>query len=472
MAIQANDKNGSTPVIGKVYRFLISLRLAFFLIAIIAVLSLIGSLVIQAPADVRSDPAEYTWWLNNVAREATGAWTGILALLQLFNVFTSPWFIGAGVLLIVNIVFCTANRFKHSLRMVKGGEVKQEAGFYRGLPDHSETSGIPASPDSVVTSLTGELKKRRYRVRVEKGGAAIFLAAEKNRFAPLGTYLTHLSIIILIAGFLVGNLTGFEDPSFIVAEGEKRDVGFGTGLSLYLDSFTDEYWENGMPKDYRSRVVLYKDGSEVSRGDIRVNYPIEYGGVRFYQSFFGTAVRLNVKSADGRDLFQGSVPLPQVIEMGGVNRPVGALAIPGTALTAYLVAPVGTDTDPLIKPGQLVVEIYDSSSQTSVARGTLVQGTPQSLAGTEFSYLDEGQFSGFQVKSDPGTWLIWLASALFLLGTFLVFYFPYRSVRALVESQPAGSRLLIGMSAPNRAGKTELQSIVDALSSKRLAGKG
>jgi cytochrome c biogenesis protein len=53
-------------------------------------------------------------------------------------------------------------------------------------------------------------------------------------------------------------LGGFQDESLIVVEGAAANIGHGTGLSVYLLSFIDEYWEDGTPKDYRSSVGLYK----------------------------------------------------------------------------------------------------------------------------------------------------------------------------------------------------------------------
>ncbi|MBI4234031.1 MAG: cytochrome c biogenesis protein ResB, partial [Chloroflexi bacterium] len=76
----------------------------------------------------------------------------------------------------------------------------------------------------------------------------------------------------------------------------------GTNLSLKLESIVDEYWPEGPPKDYRSQVVLYENGQEVQQGVLRVNHPMSYKGVRFYQSFFGQAVVTEVRDQSGQTL--------------------------------------------------------------------------------------------------------------------------------------------------------------------------
>ncbi|MCK4602907.1 MAG: cytochrome c biogenesis protein ResB [Phycisphaerae bacterium] len=43
------------------------------------------------------------------------------------------------------------------------------------------------------------------------------------------------------------------------------------------------FMEKPQPRDYKSRLVIIKDGREISRKDIEVNDPLHYGGYHFYQ---------------------------------------------------------------------------------------------------------------------------------------------------------------------------------------------
>lgn len=436
------------------------MRLALSLIIFFAGLSLTGALLPQVPSGITAGSAEYTWWLQHAAYPLTGAWTGILALLQLFDVFHSIWFVAAGILLIVNILFCTGNRLRLTLKAIGRKPAGRDDAFYAGLPVREEFEGTGATSERLMAGVTATLKKRGYRLSTDNSGGNIGVAAVKNRFSPFGTALSHLSIILLIMGFIVGSVSGFENHAFIVSEGDKLDVGFGTGLSLYLDSFTDEYWEDGVPKDFASDVVIFRDSDEIARGTIRVNYPLDVGGIRFYQSFFGPAAAIRVKTADGKELFRGSVPLAETVETGGIMRPIGGIDVPGTGLHAYFIGPVSTLIDPVLKTGQTGIEVYQGNTAEPTATGILQQGTPQNLAGVEFTYLGRGQFSGFIVKRDPGTWLIWLASALFILGVFTVFYFPRREVSTLIRNSPDGVRLTVGASSSRLNSAAEIKQIL------------
>jgi cytochrome c biogenesis protein len=275
-------------------------------------------------------------------------------------------------------------------------------------------------------------------VRTQDTPDNLYIAADKNRYFRLGTYLIHLSIILIILGFLLGGYLGFRHRYFMVPEGSVRELGYDSGLSLLLASFVDEYWTEGAPKDYRSEVVLYDNGMEVKRGTIRVNHPMSYKGTRFYQSFFGPVAVMQVQDSAGELVYEDGVALGWLSGNKPFQRPTGAFSLPGIGMTAYVVMPAQGHFDPLLEPGQVLVELYRDDSSGLVDRGSLEQGVPQTLGGLYFTFVRERQFSGFQVTRDPGNLLIWIASGLFVLGLVSVLYFPHRQVWAHVQHQPPG----------------------------------
>ena len=49
---------------------------------------------------------------------------------------------------------------------------------------------------------------------------------------------------------------------------------------------------------------------------------------------------------------------------------------------------------------------------------------------------------------DPGTNIIWVASALMVIGLAMLFYFPHRRLWALVKQRPdGGAEVRVGMTA-------------------------
>ena len=102
----------SSEVLEHLWRFFISMRTGLVLILALALLALIGTLLVQAPSGLQSDPQAYTAWLDSL-RPKYGGWTGVLDSLGLFSIFGSVWFKGIVVLLTTSILACSVNRAPH-----------------------------------------------------------------------------------------------------------------------------------------------------------------------------------------------------------------------------------------------------------------------------------------------------------------------------------------------------------------------
>ncbi len=108
-------------------------------------------------------------------------------------------------------------------------------------------------------------------------------------------YILHLSILIIITGAVIGSLLGFEAVVNIV-EGEStntihlvRQKGVKKlGFTVRCDKFTISFYDNGMPKEYRSNLSFIKDNEVVLQGPLLVNHPITFNGIRFYQASYGS----------------------------------------------------------------------------------------------------------------------------------------------------------------------------------------
>jgi cytochrome c biogenesis protein len=455
------NRDGNPSIVALIWRFFTSIKLALVLIIIVVVLSLVSIFLIQAPPGISRGSPEYTVWLENVVRPDFGIWTDTLSFFGLFDVFHSPLFLGAGVLLIINIICCTIKRWSAVKAILRGGSIPTSQDYYQnaGLI-HRTTS----QQDMAVLSMSNVLLRHRYRVRAKESEGSVFIAADKHAWPRLGTFISHLSLILLVLGFLLGSFLGFRDDSFVVAEGMARDVGHGTGLSLGLISFSEDYWSDGMPREYSSDVIVYQDDLEVDRDVIRVNHPLTYSGVRFYQSFFGPAAVIKVTTAGGVELVNSNVALIGMMEAEPFQRPLGRLNLPGTGLTAYLVAPAINTFDAILAENQIGLEIYQGDATVPSSWVILEEGMPQEMEGLEFIYVEKRAFSGFSVKYDPAAWLVWLAVGLFLVSISLVLYLPFRQVWIMIKPEEYGSNICIRSSARRGlGGGEEIEKIYEEL---------
>jgi cytochrome c biogenesis protein len=90
--------------------------------------------------------------------------------------------------------------------------------------------------------------------------------------------------------------------------------------------------------------------------------------------------------------------------------------------------PRSGENDPLVPAGEMRVEVYESSSGALRAATNLSQATKQEVAGLDFTFLREGRFTGLSIVKDPGVRIIWVASALMIVGLVMLFYLPHRRV--------------------------------------------
>jgi cytochrome c biogenesis protein len=354
----------------------------------------------------------------------------------LFNVFHSLWFRLLVGLLTANIIICSVNRWRGIWSSVFRTRVRMGEAFFEHARFNARLE--PAMPAAEAAKrVKRALARSRYRVEAQVSDDSIAIYADRNRFSRFGTFFSHLSIVLILAGTIIGGLWGFSDPEFIVAEGATRELGQGSGIAVGLEHFVDEYYLEGPPKDFRSEIVIYDKGVEVKRGTVRVNSPLSYKGFRFHQSFYGQAIVMEVADEGGTVLFNEGVPLPWQTRKGG--RPVGSFNLPERNLVVYVIGPVSGVNDPLIPAGETRVEIYRQDTGTPVVKENLTQGTAKELAGLNFTFQRERRFTGLKVVKDPGVNLIWAASALMILGLAMLFYFPHRRLWALCKSRPDGT---------------------------------
>ena len=407
-------------------RLLRSIRLAVVLILILTGLSLAGIFLPQVPADFSVSREGYSWWLDNVAYGKLGGFAAVLGFLGLFNVFQSPAFLVTIFLLLLNILVCSLSRYPSLKSGTSQVQVREEMDHYVAGKHHvSFESPFPIG--FVEDKLRIIMKKHQYSSLKTEGTNPVFLAGDKNRHAAYGTYAIHLSLFVFIIGILLGSMLGFRNNSFMVIEDTAKEVGYGTGLSLYLKSFTDAYWPEGTPKDYRSEVSLHENGLEVKKGVISVNHPLVYKGIRFHQGFFGSAIQLKMADSNGKSIFDGKIALDRMNTTNDFQRPTGNLQPAGQNLSLVIVKRAVNGNDPFIGENDIGVELYDKEMKF-ITWAKLQKNIPQSVENLSFTYRGESQFSGLLVSKDPGIFLIWVASFLFLLGLVLIFYFPHRQI--------------------------------------------
>ena len=453
-------------VLATPWNLLTSMRFSLVVMLAMACLGLVGTLVIQVPPGIAADPAARADWLAGV-RPRYGGWTDVLDRLQLFSVFGSIWLRGLVALLASGLIACMIRRAPRLWHLATQPRVTVGDGFFAHARQHDEIV-VRGDAADLTTRVIGVFGRRRHRVLVEDDGAVNFYA-DRFRWAPFGSLIGHLGIVVILAGAIVGSLLGFRDNAFMIAEGSTAAVPSGEGLSIMLVSFEDAYYaDTGAPADYASDLVLYQDGTEVLRHTARVNDPLRYGDFSFYQSFYGAAALISVADADAAVLYSDGVSLAWAT--ADDDRRLGTFTIPSEDMAVWIVGTSGGE-DPLVKPGQVRVETYRASTGDPIDQKTIDQGLATEVSGLTFTFGRELQFTGLSVSRDPGAIFVWIGSLLLIGGFTIGFLFPHRRVwgRLALRSDGVGT---LSVAIAGRPGRSAERSFADLVTDLRAATAG
>ena len=221
-------------------------------------------------------------------------------------------------------------------------------------------------------------------------------------------------------------------------------VGHGTGLAVEAKSFTDTYYDNGAPKDYVSDLALTKDGQQVARHETRVNSPLIYDGVWFHQSSFGNGADVTVTEGGSGGLLRDwsrSSGSPTTASRASASSPSRRRGI-----TVFVVEAASGQV--LAGPARRLGPARGAQGRRQrPARRTRssARASPPTSTGLTYTYERNRQYTGLTVKQDKGSWIVWLGSALLILGCYLVFFMPHRRVWVRVRDNADGtSRVTVG----------------------------
>jgi cytochrome c biogenesis protein len=461
------------------WRQLTSMRTALFLLLLLAVGAVPGSIWPQRSID-SARTADY------IAQHQTLG--PLLDRLGFFEVYASPWFAAIYLLLFISLVGCVLPRTRLHWRAMRSTPPRTPARLER-LSAHA-TAEVEATPDEALAAAEAVLRKRRFRVHRHDTTS---VSSERGYLKETGNLVFHLALVLVIVGVAIGHLLGWKGDVIVpVGQGFANTLSrydtFSPGpwvkpenlspFSLTLDKLDATFEENvtgrgqfGQPRDFTAHVsVADEPGAEPHEETVKVNHPLEMKGASVFLLGNGYAPVITVRDKEGNVVYRDATPF---LAQDNNYKSVGAVKVTGATPkqlgffglflpTAVITKDQGPSSIfPDAKKPALALGLYEGDlfpdgrpqsvytldtkelTQIKNAKGTeplriwLEPGQTFELPGGRGSITFDGveRFAGLSIRSDPGKELTLVAALLALAG--LIASLVVRRRRVFVRVSPA-----------------------------------
>lgn len=410
---------------------LTSVRTANRLLLALIAAALPGLVIEQFGTFTLADPMLTAAALDRLPARYGDALASVVERLELYRIFTSGWWTVLVALFTISLTGNTLSRLPRLVRDVRAPMVKRGRAFFRSSI-RARTGPLDGIDGSALPEL---LRAEGYRVRTEPVGPVTHLLAERNRFAPLASLLTHVAPVFFVIGMgIITPRFGYE-ATLKVPVGETRPTGLPNDPNTILitnEAFVARFDKANIPLDYRTTLAVYRGGEELARKEITVNDPLTVAGWTLHENFFGPAVEIDVRDEQGAILYSGSVLLDG--NLGG--QPEGLVRVPGTDVSLDLLLGKGEgDVAELTVIGARQ-PTGDQVGPQIVFGAVLRTGSgyfaPDPGIGVEFR--KPSSYIGLIVKRDPGQGLVWLGGVLLVAGLSVSLLRPRRRVWARYDA--------------------------------------
>ena len=387
------------------------------------------------------------------------------------QVYHSWWFYSLNFVLMVSVLSCASRRIRTVFRFAFRVPVVHRLEFYRAS-DTAGTLDAPLPTDAALGAVVKALRRRYYRVEYQQREGITYLVADRFRIMRMGTIVSHLSIVLMVATIAWGAIAGWLDQAILVeAGGAPVAIGHGTGLQLRSDSFDFGVYPDGSPRNFHDQLTVIEPSGAEHHQLIDVNTPWYYEGVFGYdihQASYAVSARLIAIDTSAKN----PTPIPYCVLQGGSKdcsslaplllaprgdgsyQPVGDFSafylpsldlavgvqfhdpVPNAKLPATVIADVLKPPRTAKDPMQFLRQQVDLPLTRQTFGGHVEQITDQPLTvkGIRFAFLVR-RIAGLNIGHNPAVPFIFLSFTLILIGLVSVALFPLQPSVAVCCSQ-------------------------------------
>lgn len=452
-----DNNKGKDGIVEKIWRLFSSVTLAVIVFSIISLTSIVGTVIEQQQDEPERNIKILEKFVGFLGDSAAPSVYKVLDAMGFTDMFSAWWFMALLFIFAANLVVCSIERLPRTWKIVKEPVKPLSEEQLNAITSKREVV-IKGDIEKAGQKAEKALRKIGFRRAVRKGEGALQICAEKGRCSRLGVYVTHLSILLILIGAVVGMKFGFNanlnllegtsSPVAYKGKGDKQ-VPVPLGFEIRCDDFEVTFYpDSERPKEYKSRLTVLEQGREVLKQEIEVNSPLRYKGITFYQSGYGfypsrdaifkfTITPVNGKSADI------AVKFGQPFSVPGTNL-TGVVADFSPALGVDESGQLFTYAEAMINPA---VFIEFSEGGKTKFRQWILRRYPETwksaIGVIEFKDLWGVQYTGLQVRRDPGVWVVYLGCIVMAIGLYAAFFMSHARIWIRLREEKNATRLTI-----------------------------
>jgi cytochrome c biogenesis protein len=427
----------------RIWQTLSAVRTGIILLILVVIAAAAGTFILQRPT---TGPDQ----MQRAYSPQTLAWLDRLGLTDVFHAW---WFVLLMGLVCLTIVAASIERFPNVWRFFARPYRRPDSHFRAALPIQKT---LPAGDsEQALAAAHRVFRKQGLRPQHVVEDNQVSLFAERNRFSLLAVYIVHASLLLIFLGGIVDAVWGYRGFLALTNGQQASQIQLHNGTTRALpfaircDGAGQENYSDGTPKRWWSNLVVLKEGREAERKQIVVNDPLVYGGIRVYQSSYGSTGQLDKVmltatpangSGAGQDISLGQDETAQLDPQTSVRlvRFIPDFVVQDNQIYARSNQP----DNPAIQLEVTSKKAKEPALVWIFPQFPNVAHDSKSPYNLKFRDLRMGYFTGLQVSHEPGQWLVWAGCLVMALGLFTAFYLVHMRFWAMVVRDDHGRAAL------------------------------
>jgi cytochrome c biogenesis protein len=305
------------PTSNKFIAFLGSMNLAITLLVMLAIASVIGTVLKQNEA------------YSSYVIKFGPFWFDVFRQLELYDVYSAIWFLSVLAFLLASISACVWRNGRFFIQDMLSFQSEQSPEKLAQLTHHQQWVSNHTAEHNLQLAQP-ILQQAGFRLKTETQAHGQVIAGKKGLWHRMGYFFTHIAIVIICLGALLDSNLKFKigewfgaveaetrnlavkdvNPKAMVSadnfafrgsvnipEGKRADMVFLPFKEGYLVQklpfqvevidFRVQHYDTGMPKSFESDIILLAPDQEPIKATLSVNKPLIYKDYAIYQSSFG-----------------------------------------------------------------------------------------------------------------------------------------------------------------------------------------